>query len=224
MSEEKCSQNGLTCSHLQMASVLSDVFEKSTQDMMKNPQEKPTIEQLIHKRMKAKVPDLDSDLIPEQAEKIWVINYDLVLSKEDLEQIIRQLVRTGQTKPNASQVQGRAGCFQKSVQMAILDTAGKFCSWGIGSVQARISKGGIFLKPFLAQIANASEKGPGVNSRNKAEAKSHYGSLHRLVVSLYQLLLKQEEYPPAFQGMSELRNPDKAQPFQMPSALHKNRN
>ena len=55
-------------------------------------------------------------------------------------------------------------------------------------------------------------------------AKSHYGSLHRLVVSLYQLLLKQEEYPPAFQGMSELRNPDKAQPFQMPSALHKNRN
>ena len=108
--------------------------------------------------------------------------------------------------------------------MAILDTAGKFCSWGIGSMQARISKGGIFLKPFLAQIANASEKGPGVNSRNKAEAKSHYGSLHRLVVSLYQLLLKQEEYPPAFQGMSELRNPDKAQPFQMPSALHKNRN
>ena len=72
--------------------------------------------------------------------------------------------------------------------MAILDTAGKFCSWGIGSVQARISKGGIFLKPFLAQIANASENGPG------------------------------------FQGMSELRNPDKAQPFQMPSALHKNRN
>ena len=52
--------------------------------------------------MKAKVPDLDSDLIPEQAEKIWVINYDLVLSKEDLEQIIRQLARTGQTKPNAS--------------------------------------------------------------------------------------------------------------------------
>ena len=52
--------------------------------------------------MKAKVPDLDSDLIPEQDEKIWVINYDLVLSKEDLEQIIRQLVRTGQTKPNAS--------------------------------------------------------------------------------------------------------------------------
>ena len=37
MSEEKCSQNGLTCSHLQMSSVLSDVFEKSTQDMMKNP-------------------------------------------------------------------------------------------------------------------------------------------------------------------------------------------
>ena len=52
--------------------------------------------------MKAKVPDLDSDLIPEQDEKIWVINYDLVLSKEDLEQIIHQLVRTGQTKPNAS--------------------------------------------------------------------------------------------------------------------------
>ena len=52
--------------------------------------------------MKAKVPDLDSDLIPEQAEKIWGINYDLVLSKEDLEQIIHQLVRTGQTKPNAS--------------------------------------------------------------------------------------------------------------------------
>ena len=112
---------------------------------------------------------------------------------------------------------GRASCFQKSVQMAILDTAGKFCFWGIGSVQARISKGGRFLKPFLAQIANASEKSPGVNSRNKAEAKSHYGSLHRLVVSLYQLLLKQEEYPPAFQGMSELRNPGKA--LTLPDAI-----
>ena len=50
-------------------------------------------------------------------------------------------------------------------------------------------------------------------------AKSHYGSLHRLVISL-----PASPYPPAFQGMSELRNPDKAQPFQMPSALHKDRN
>ena len=116
---------------------------------------------------------------------------------------------------------GKASCFQQSVQMAILDTAGKFCFWGIGSMQARISKGGRFLKPFLVQIANASEKGPGVrnnsDSRNKAEAKSHYGSLHRLVVSLYQLLLKQEEYPPAFQGMIELRNPGKA--LTLPDAI-----
>ena len=53
-------------------------------------------------RLHVKVPYLDIVLTPEQDEKIWFINYDLVLSKEDLEQIIHQLVRTGQTKPNAS--------------------------------------------------------------------------------------------------------------------------
>lgn len=52
----------------------------------------------IHKRMKNKVQDLEIDmegaLIPEQAEKIRVIqaHYDaLAICKEDLEQMIREL-------------------------------------------------------------------------------------------------------------------------------------
>ncbi|MCY7233462.1 IS110 family transposase, partial [Streptococcus dysgalactiae] len=95
-------QNCLTWSNLQIASVVSDVFGKSAQAIIKsildNPQDKPNIEQLVHKRMKNKVQDLEiameGALTPEQAEKIRVIkaHYDaLAICKEDLEQMIREL-------------------------------------------------------------------------------------------------------------------------------------
>lgn len=63
VSEKNRYQNCLTWSNLQIASVVSDVFGKSAQAIIKsildNPEEKPTIEQLVHKRMKDKVQDLE---------------------------------------------------------------------------------------------------------------------------------------------------------------------
>ena len=81
VSEKNRYQNCLAWSNLQIASVVSDVFGKSAQAIIKsirdNPENKPNIEQLVHKRMKNKVQDLeiamDGDVTPEQAEKIRVI-------------------------------------------------------------------------------------------------------------------------------------------------------
>ena len=74
------------------------MFGKSAQAIIKsildNPENKPNIEQLVHKRMKNKLQDLkiamEGALTPKQAEKIRVIkvHYNaLAICKEDLEQI-----------------------------------------------------------------------------------------------------------------------------------------
>lgn len=77
-------------------------FEKSAQAIIQiildNQEEKPNIEQLVHKQMKDKVQDLkiaiEADMTPEQAEKIRIIkeHYDaLAVYKEDLGTMIRKL-------------------------------------------------------------------------------------------------------------------------------------
>ncbi|HFI0841127.1 TPA: transposase, partial [Streptococcus suis] len=102
VSEKNRYQNCLTWSNIQIPSVVSDVFGKSAQAIIKsildNPEDKPNIEQLVHKRMKDKIQDLEiaveGDLTPQQAEKIRVIkaHYDaLTICKEDLEQMILEL-------------------------------------------------------------------------------------------------------------------------------------
>ena len=102
VSEKNRYQNCLTWSNLQIASVVSDVFGKSAQaiiqSILNNQEEKPNIEQLLHKRMKDKVQDLkiaiEGDVTPEQAEKIRIIkeHYDaLAVCKEVLETMIRKL-------------------------------------------------------------------------------------------------------------------------------------
>lgn len=63
VSEKNRYQNCLTWSNLQIASVVSDVFGKSDQKIIQsildNHEKKPNIEQLVHKRMKDKVQDLE---------------------------------------------------------------------------------------------------------------------------------------------------------------------
>ncbi|HFR3426431.1 TPA: IS110 family transposase [Streptococcus suis] len=184
VSEKNRYQNCLTWSNLQIASVVSDVFGKSAQAIMKSildhPEEKPNIEKLVHKRMKVKVPDLEvameGELTPEQAEKIRVIkaHYDaLAICKEGLEQMI---LKIGQGYHKQVELIKTVPGFKKDlsalriiseigVDMTLFDTAGKLCSWA-GLVPAnnesagkkystRISKGGHYLKPFLVQVANA---------------------------------------------------------------------
>ncbi|HHF7020107.1 TPA: IS110 family transposase [Streptococcus mutans] len=252
VSEKSRYQNCLTWSNLQIASVVSDIFGKSAQKIIQsildNPEEKPNIEQLVHKRMKDKVQDLeiaiDGDLTPEQAEKIRVIkaHYDaLAICKEDLDLMIRELgreyqeqVKLIQTVPGfKDELSALRIISEIGADMTVFDTSGKLCSWA-GLVPAnnesagkkystRISKGGRYLKPFLVQIANAvvkSEKH--LEFRNKylklkkrrGHRKAIIAICRRLLVAIYQVLLKQENYNPTLQGLTEIRNQNKTMSVQ----------
>ncbi len=252
VSEKNRYQNCLTWSNLQIASVVSDVFGKSAQAIIKsildNPEEKPNIEQLIHKRMKSKVQDLqiasDCELTPQQAEKIRVIkaHYDaLAICKDDLEQMIRELgaeysqeVELIQTVPGFKEELSALRVISEiGADMTTFDSAGKLCSWA-GLVPAnnesagkkystRISKGGQYLKPFLVQIANAvvrSEKHPEFRNKylklkkQRGHRKAIIAICRRLLVAIYQVLLKQQNYNPVLQGLTEIRNPDKTMSLQ----------
>lgn len=247
VSEKNRYQNCLTWSNIQIASVVSDVFGKSAQAIIKsildNPEDKPNIEQLVHKRMKDKIQDLEiaveGDLTPQQAEKIRVIkaHYDaLTICKEDLEQMILELgqeyqeqVKLIQTVPGFSEELSALRVISEiGADMSVFESAGKLCSW-TGLVPAnnesagkkystRISKGGRYLKPFLVQIANAvvkSEKHPELRNKylklkkRRGHRKAIIAICRRLLVAIYQVLLKQEHYNPTLQGLTEVRNPNK---------------
>ncbi|HEM4558441.1 TPA: IS110 family transposase, partial [Streptococcus suis] len=187
VSEKNRYQNCLTWSNIQIASVVSDVFGKSAQAIIKsildNPEDKPNIEQLVHKRMKDKLQDLEAsiegDLTPEQAEKIRIIkaHYDaLAICKEDLEQMIHELgkeyqeqVKFIQTVPGFKKELSALRIISEiGADMTVFESAGMLCSWaGLVPVNnesagkkysTRISKGGRYLKPFLVQTANAVVK------------------------------------------------------------------
>ncbi len=252
VSEKNRYQNCLTWSNLQIASVVSDVFGKSAQAIIKsildNPENKPNIEQLVHKGMKNKVQDLeiamDSDVTPEQAEKIKVtkVHYDaLAICKENLEQMIWELgaeysqeVKLIQTVPGFKEELSALRVISEiGADMTLFDSAGKLCSWA-GLVPAnnesagkkystRISKGGRYLKPFLVQIANAvvkSEKYPEFRNKylklkkRRGHRKAIIAICRKLLVSIYQVLLKQENYNPLLQGLTEIRNSDKTMSIQ----------
>ena len=252
VSEKNRYQNCLTWSNLQIASVVSDVFGKSAQaiiqSILDNPEDKPNIEQLVHKRMKDKVQDLkiaiEGDVTPEQAEKIRIIkeHYDaLAVCKEDLETMIRKLgqeyqeqVKLIQTVPGFKEELSALRILSEiGTDMTVFGTAGKLCSWG-GLVPAnnesagkkfstRISKGGHYLKPFLVQIANAvvkSEKHPELRNKylklkkRRGHRKAIIAICRRLLVAIYNVLLKQESYNLKLQGPTEIRNPDKTMSLQ----------
>ena len=186
-------------------------FEKSAQAIIQiildNQEEKPNIEQLVHKWMKDKVQDLkiaiEADMTPEQAEKIRIIkeHYDaLAVYKEDLETMIWKL---------GQEYQEYVKLIQTGADMTVFNTAGKLCSWS-GLVPANnesagrqfstwISKGGRYLKPFLVQIANAvvkSEKRPELRSKylklkkRPGHRKAIIAICSRLLVAIYYILLK----------------------------------
>ncbi|HFR3441338.1 TPA: IS110 family transposase, partial [Streptococcus suis] len=247
VSEKNRYQNCLTWSNIQIASVVSDVFGKSAQAIIKsildNPEDKPNIEQLVHKRMKDKLQDLEAsiegDLTPEQAEKIRIIkaHYDaLAICKEDLEQMIHELgkeyqeqVKFIQTVPGFKKELSALRIISEiGADMTVFESAGMLCSWaGLVPVNnesagkkysTRISKGGRYLKPFLVQTANAvvkSEKHPELRNKylklkkRRGHGKAIIAICRKLLVAIYQVLLKQENYNPTLQGITEVRNPNK---------------
>ncbi|HEL2122590.1 TPA: IS110 family transposase [Streptococcus suis] len=247
VSEKNRYQNCLTWSNIQIASVVSDVFGKSAQAIIKsildNPEDKPNIEQLVHKRMKDKLQDLEAsiegDLTPEQAEKIRIIkaHYDaLAICKEDLEQMIHELgkeyqeqVKFIQTVPGFKKELSALRIISEiGADMTVFESAGMLCYWaGLVPVNnesagkkysTRISKGGRYLKPFLVQTANAvvkSEKHPELRNKylklkkRRGHGKAIIAICRKLLVAIYQVLLKQENYNPTLQGITEVRNPNK---------------
>ncbi|HEM6288701.1 TPA: IS110 family transposase [Streptococcus suis] len=247
VSEKNRYQNCLTWSNIQIASVVSDVFGKSAQAIIKsildNPEDKPNIEQLVHKRMKDKLQDLEAsiegDLTPEQAEKIRIIkaHYDaLAICKEDLEQMIHELgkeyqeqVKFIQTVPGFKKELSALRIISEiGADMTVFESAGMLCYWAslvpVNNESAgkkystRISKGGRYLKPFLVQTANAvvkSEKHPELRNKylklkkRRGHGKAIIAICRKLLVAIYQVLLKQENYNPTLQGITEVRNPNK---------------
>ncbi len=252
VSEKNRYQNCLTWSNLQIASVVSNVFGKSAQTIIKNildnPEEKPNIEQLVLKRMKYKILDLkiavEGELTLEQAEKIRVIkaHYDaFTICKEELEQMIRDLgqeyqeqVKLIQTVPGFKEELSALRVISEiGANMSVFETVGELCSWA-GLVPAnnesagkkystRISKGGRYIKPFLVQIANAvvkSEKHPELRNKylklkkRRGHRKAIMVICRRLLVAIYQVLLKKENYNPTLQSLTEIRNPNKTMSIQ----------
>ena len=240
-------QNCLTWSNLQIASIVSDVFGKSAQNIIQsvldNPNEKPDISTLIHRRMKASVEELelsmDGELSEEQAEKLRVIkaHYDAItLCKNDLEEMITELGKEYahqqeliQTVPGfRNPLTALRVISEIGIDMNQFPTAGHLCSWA-GVVptnnesagkkySTRISKGGRYLKPLLVEVANAvarSEKNP--EHRNKyLQLKKHRGHkkaiiaiARRLLVAIYHILKKDEEYNSALYHYQEYVAPNK---------------
>ncbi|AYF99866.1 IS110 family transposase [Lactococcus allomyrinae] len=201
-SEKNRYQNCLTWSNIQIASVVSDVFGKSAQNIITSILDNPEsleLEALMDRRMKATVEELtlatDCDITPEQANKLRVIkaHFDAItFCKNNLEQLITEL---GQEYEEQQKLIQTVPGFQKpltalrilseiGVDMSQFPTAGKLCSWA-GVVPAnnesagkkfstRISKGGHYLKPLLVEVANAV-----VRSEKNPELRNKYLQLKK---------------------------------------------
>ena len=213
-------QNCLTWSNIQIASVASDVFGKSAQKIIQsildNPDEKPKIEELVHKSMLKKVDELelatDGHFTKEQADKIRVIkaHFDaLTLCKDNLDQLIVELGqefeaqrKLVQTVPGFQNPMTTLRLLSEiGVDMTQFPTVGQFCSW-CGVVPAnnesagkkfstRISKGGKYLKPLLIEVVLGlakSEKHPEI--RNKyLQIKKRRGSKKARMAIAHRLLV-----------------------------------
>lgn len=202
-SEKNRYQNCLTWSNLQIASVVSDVFGKSAQDIIQsvldNPQTKPDIASMMRKNMKASVETLtdsmDGEITPEQANKLRVIkaHFDAVtFCQNNLDQMIKEL---GNEFENQRKLIQTVPGFKNSltalrviseigVDMTKFPTAGHLCSWA-GLVprndesankkhSTRITKGGRYIKPLLVEVANAV-----VRSKKNPEHRNKYLQLKK---------------------------------------------
>lgn len=202
-SEKNRYQNCLTWSNLQIASVVSDVFGKSAQDIIQsvldNPQAKLDIASMMRKNMKASVETLtdsmDGDITLEQANKLRVIkaHFDAVtFCQNNLDQMIKEL--GNEFKNQRKLIQTVPGfknpltalrvISEIGVDMTKFPTAGNLCSWA-GLVprndesankkhSTKITKGGRYIKPLLVEVANAV-----VRSKKNPEHRNKYLQLKK---------------------------------------------
>ena len=198
-SEKNRLQNCLTVSNIQLASVVSDTFGKSSQRILDKILENPDdtsfdIEPLIHGSMKKKLPELelaiDGFITPEQAGKLKVIKKhfeDLESRKAELEKLILALASPYQqeldlilTAPSFKNKFTAIGIISEiGVNMEAFPSAKHLCSWAgltptnnesAGKKKSvRVSKAGCYIKPLLVQCANAV-----VKSNKHPEIRNRY--------------------------------------------------
>ena len=194
-SEKNRLQNCLTVSNIQLASVVSDTFGKSSQKILdkilENPQDTSfDIEPLIHGSMKKKLPELEL-ASPYQQE------LDLNL-----------------TAPSFRNVFTAIGIISEiGVNMEAFPSAKHLCSWaGLTPTNnesagkkktVRVSKAGCYIKPLLVQCANSvvkSEKHPEIRNRylrlrkRRGHKKAIIAIARMLLTALYNMLKNKTPY------------------------------
>ena len=203
-SEKNRLQNCLTVSNIQLGSVVSDTFGKSSQRILDKILENPLdtsfdIEPLIHGSMKDKLPELelaiDGYITPEQAGKLKVIKghfEDLETRKAELEELILALAMPYQqeldlilTAPSFKNKFTAIGIISEiGIDMETFPSAKHLCSWAgltptnnesAGKKKSvRVSKAGCYIKPLLVQCANAV-----VKSNKHPEIRNRYLRLRK---------------------------------------------
>lgn len=203
-SEKNRLQNCLTVSNIQLASVVSDPFGKSSQRILDKILENPDdtsfdIEPLIHGSMKKKLPELelaiDGFITPEQAGKLKVIKKpfeDLESRKAELEKLILALASPYQqeldlilTAPSFKNKFTAIGIISEiGVNMEAFPSAKHLCSWAgltptnnesAGKKKSvQVSKAGCYIKPLLVQCANSV-----VKSEKHPEIRNRYLRLRK---------------------------------------------
>ena len=203
-SEKNRLQNSLTVSNIQLASVVSDTFGKSSLRILDKLLEDTSnttfdVEPLIHGSMKGKIPELelaiDGFITPEQAGKIKVIKKhfeDLEARKAELEELILALASPYQqeldlilTTPSLKSIFTAIGIISEiGVNMESFPSAKHLCSWAgltptnnesAGKKKSvRVSKAGCYIKPLLVQCANSV-----VKSEKHPEIRNRYLRLKR---------------------------------------------
>ncbi len=187
-SEKNRLQNCLTVSNIQLASVVSDTFGKSSMKIIDKILENPEdtsfdLESLIHGSLKKKLPELelaiDGVISHEQAEKLKIIKRhfcDLETRKGELEELILTLANPYQQKLDliltAPSFKNKFSAItilsEIGANMEAFPSAKHLCSWAgltptnnesAGKKKSvRISKAGCYIKPLLVQCANSVVK------------------------------------------------------------------
>jgi transposase len=217
-SEKNRFQNCLTVSNIQIASVVSDTFGKSSmkiiQSLLKG-EGNPDIESLIHGSMVKKADDIRlatrGAVSGEQKEKMKIIlshYHGIGECKARLESVILDLAQPyARELELVSTVPGIGNPFtaiaiisEIGADMSVFDTAKHLCSWaGLVSqnnesagkkYSVRISRAGIYIKPLLIQCANGV-----VRSEKHSEIRGRYLSIRkrrghkRAIIAIARLLL-----------------------------------
>lgn len=203
-SEKNRVQNCLTVSNIQLASVVSDTFGRSSMKiinyLLENPDDKDfDFVPLLHGSMKGKTDNIrlaiDGMITSEQRQKMNIILShfsEVQKCKADLESLILSLSEPYARKLNlVSTVPGIKNPFSAiaiiseiGADMSVFPTAKHLCSWAGLTPQnnesagkkhsVRISRAGVYIKPLLVQCANAV-----VRSEKHPEIRGRYLSIRR---------------------------------------------